>query len=103
MSIPNNSGFGTAGIQSTVARYDPIQDSWEKLNGGLNGRRSGHSVILVENEFIVIGGINSFVTMVGGGDVPTESCKLKGQSMTCTTREPTLTQFTVYPELMLIP
>ena len=94
MSIQNNSQER----QSTIARFDPIQNSWTKM-GNLEVARRGHGVIQVENEFIVVGG-------VPGGDgynVLTESCKLNGQSMTCTTREPSLERFTYYPELMLIP
>ena len=56
--------------------------------------RYAHGVIQFENEFIVVG---------GWGNYQTESCKLNGQSMTCTTREPSLSKFTAYAELMLIP
>ena len=72
--------------------------------GNLNIARSGHSVIYVENEFIVAGGINSFGPQDKGlKSVPTESCKLNGQSsMTCTTREPVLTQFTAYPGMIVL-
>ena len=93
MSIPNNSG----GYQSTIARFDPIKDSWTRL-GNLNVARRGHGVIQVDNEFVVVGGIR-----YGNKDEPTESCKLNGQSMTCTNRGPQLSKFTTYPELMLIP
>ena len=93
MSIPNNSHEE----QSTIARFDPIQNSWTKL-GNLNVARTGLGVIQLDNEFIVIGG-----SRYGDEDEPTESCKLNGQSMTCTTREPQLSKFTLYPELMLIP
>ena len=93
MSIPNNSGLE----QSTIARFDPIENSWTKL-GNLKVARSSHGVIQVDNEFIVVGGVNGFE----GGE-PTESCKLNGQSMTCTTMEPQLSKFTLYPELMLVP
>ena len=62
--------------------------------------RRGHGVIQVDNEFIVVGGSRD---KYGIEDVPTESCKLNGKSMTCTTREPQLSSFTGYPELMLIP
>ena len=79
--------------QSTIARFDPIQNSWAKL-GNLEVARIGHGAIQFGNEFIVIG---------GNGNYPTESCKFNGQSMTCTTREPTLSNFYLYPELMLIP
>ena len=91
MSIPNNS----AGSQSTIARFDPIENSWTKL-GNLQVARYGHGVIQVGNEFIVVGGDYK-------KDLPIESCKSDGQSMTCTTREPRLLKFSFYPELMLIP
>ena len=82
--------------QSTIARFDPIENTWTKL-GNLNVAREGHGVIQVNNEFIVVGGSQS-----SGEDEPTESCKLNGQSMICTTREPKLSRFSFYPELMLI-
>ena len=91
MSIPNNS----LERQSTIARFDPIENSWTKL-GNLQVNRRGHGVIQVDNEFIVV-----------GGDVKrkSESCKLNRQSMKmkCTPRQPDLTKFKNYPELMLIP
>ena len=93
MSIPNNSQES----QSAIARFDPMENSWTKL-GSLKVARTGHGVIQVDNEFIVVGGWRD-----GKEDEPTESCKLFGQSMTCTTREPQLSKFTRYPELMLIP
>ena len=80
--------------QSTVARFDPIENIWTKL-GDLKTARSEHGVIQVDNEFIVVG---------GSGKNPTESCKLNGQLVTCTKREPReLLNFAYYPELMLIP
>ena len=60
--------------------------------------RYGLGVIQIDNEFIVVGGYRD-----GDEDEPTESCKLNGQSMICTTREPKLSDFAFYPELMLIP
>ena len=66
--------------------------------GNLQIAREGHGVIQVDNEFIVVGGSRK-----GGKDEPTESCKLDGQSMICTAREPKLSNgFSNYPELMLI-
>ena len=93
MSIPNNSKE----YLSTIARFDPIENSWTKL-GNLKVPRRGHGVIQVDNEFVVLGGIR-----YGHKDEPTESCKLNGQSITCSTREPKLYNFAYYPELMLIP
>ena len=91
MSIPNNSEEP----QSTIARFDPIKNSWTKL-GDLKVARREHGLIQIGNEFIVVGGSSFYVD-----DVPTESCKLNGQSMTCSTREPQLSYF-FYPELMPI-
>ena len=99
MTIPNNRG----GFQSVIGRFDPVQNSWTKL-GNLKVARSGHFGIQAGNEFIMVGGLNSFgVKDSGLGNLPTESCKFNGQSMICTTREPSLKQFTAYPELMLLP
>ena len=92
--MPNNS---YPKYQSIIARFDPIKNSWTKL-GNLKVARTGHGVIQVDNEFIVVGG-----NRYGNEDEPTESCKLNGLSMTCTTREPKLSQFSSYPELMLMP
>ena len=80
---------------TTIARFDPIQNNWTVL-GNLNVARNSHGVIQVDNQFIVVGGSR------GSGDEPTESCKLSGQSMTCTSRDPQLSNFRNYPELMLI-
>ena len=100
MSIPNNSYTAnnfSGGYQSTIARFDPIENSWTKL-GNLKVARRAHGVIQVDIEFIVVGGYTA-----PDGAVPTESCKLNGKSMTCTTREPQLSSFALYPELMLMP
>ena len=61
--------------------------------------RKGHGVIQVDNEFIVVGGCIDYYC----SKVPASSCKLNGQSMTCTSREPQLSQFEQYAELVLVP
>ena len=81
-------------LLSTIARFDPIKNSWTKL-GELKAARSAHRVIQVDKKFIVVGG--------GGENVPTESCELNGESMICTTREPKLSKFESYPVLLLVP
>ena len=94
MSIQNNS---YPHRRSTIARFDPIENTWTTL-GDLKVGRSGNGVIQLNNEFIVVGG-----SADGSKDEPTESCKLDGQSMICTAREPKLSNgFSNYPELMLI-
>ena len=96
LSIPRNSKT----IQPTIARFDPIEDSWAKL-GELKVARLAHDVIQVDNEFTVIGGIAGAGGSPGG--VPTESCKLNNNSMTCFMREPKLFNFAFYPALILTP
>ena len=93
MSIPTNSYKS----QSTIARFDPIEDSWTKL-GNLKVARRGHGVVQVDNDFIVVGGNQD-----GDKDEATESCKLNEQFMICTTRYPKLIDFGFYPELLIIP
>ena len=56
-------------------------------------------MIQVDNEFIVVGG-NTHTR--NSEDEPTESCIFNQQSMICTTREPKLSKFTYYPELMFV-
>ena len=94
MSILNNSGpTGSCVRQTKIARFDPVENSWTELGKtGLNKARSGHGVIQVDNEFVVVGG-NTYT------NIPSESCKLDGQLMTCAERKPSLS---VNPELMLI-
>ena len=91
-------------MHSEIVRFDPIEDIWTKL-GDLKVPREGHGVILVDNEFVVVGGVrgNTHAHEKVLLDEPTESCKLTGDSMTCTMREPKLKKCKVYPELMLIP
>ena len=45
--------------QSTIARFDPVQNSWTKL-GNLKVARLAHGVIQVNNEFIVVGGLITY-------------------------------------------
>ena len=54
------------------------------------------SVIIRSNEVIVVGGYSK------ESNESTESCKINGDSMTCTTREPKKAEFAFYPELMPI-
>ena len=85
-------------FQKAIAQFDPVQDSWTKL-GDLKVARLGHGVIQLDNDFIVIGGNSQdSKTKI---PVPTETCKLNGESIICTEREPKLLDF-LYSKLMLI-
>ena len=89
--------------QSTIARFDPIQNNWSEL-GILNVARSAHGVIQVDNEFIVIGGLKDQIGVGFGVNESylTESCKLYEKSIKCSTREPKLSGFAYYPELIRV-
>ena len=98
MSTQNNSSNPYENpYRPTIARFDPIKNKWTKL-GHLKVARDGHSVIQVDNEFIVVGGQQASYK---GNYISTESCKLNGQSMVCTKREPELSQF-AYPHLIFM-
>ena len=98
MLIPKNSA---PHYLKPIARFDPIKNSWTWLDT-LKVARYGHSVIQVDNKFIVVGGQNGPYI---GNFISIESCKLEGQKMMCTTREPQLEgiKTTEYPELILMP
>ena len=97
LSVPNNSS-----PLSTIARFDPIKNSWTKM-GDLKTPRYGHSVVQVDNKFIVYGGQQGYHA---GNFISTESCELHGQKMVCAEREPRenykLNAPTEYPELIIM-
>ena len=70
----------------TIARFDPAKNVWKNL-GKLIKPRNRHSVVQLDNNFIIVGG-----KRYNNGDyVPTESCKFNKKSkMICTERKPEL-------------
>lgn len=64
-------------LMSTIARYEPDNDTWTKL-GDLNTARERHDAIITQGIFLI----------AGDSDVPTEKCQLKGDAMRCTDQEP---------------
>ena len=70
----------------TIARFDPAKNVWKHL-GKLIKPRNRHSVVQLDNNFIIVGG-----KRYNNGDyVPTESCKFNKKSkMICTERKPEL-------------
>ena len=63
----------------------------------------GLGVIQVDNELIVVGGLDHSTIPNTQSPVPTESCKFNGyDSMTCTMREPRLKFHGFYAELTFI-
>ena len=57
-SWQSSRNFNSDCISSTIASYNPFENEWKNL-GKLKTPRYGHSVALVNNQFIVIGGVYS--------------------------------------------
>ena len=63
---------------------------WKNI-GKLNHSRHGHSVALVDNHFLVVG---------GNGYFKTERCKYSSDKIDCVEQEPKLNKWMFYPALM---
>ena len=81
---------------NVIAAFDTTKKQWDKI-GKLNQARSGHGVIVHQGQFIVVGG--GFLS----APIGTERCKLKDDSMKCTTVDPELKGYRFYPEMMSVP
>ena len=63
------------GRQSTIAQYNPNDNTWTKL-GDLNNARHYHDVITSEDAFLIV------------GSGPTEKCTMTGNTVDCVNQEP---------------
>ena len=63
---------------------------WKKL-GKLNEARHGHSVAIVDDQFLVVG---------GNGNFDTERCKYATDKVECVKQEPKINMWKFYPALM---
>ena len=79
--------------KTIIAKLDLSTTSWSKL-GDLKVGRYGHNIIYDGKDFIVVGGYSS---------MKTEKCSLSGLKMTCTEQQPTLTDYYLYPALVMVP
>ena len=66
--------------------------------GDLETARYGHGAIYDGSVFIIIGGTQ------GSYDdaLPTEVCSMSNDNIVCRTQVPYLTEYTYYPELLLV-
>ena len=85
-------GYADDSKSNVIARLDATTYVWTQ-SGTINHARRLHNVIYVESAFLVIG---------GSGQLPTEKCELLGDTMSCSTQEPTLDNYTAWPELILV-
>ena len=87
-------GYANDTDTKTIARLDAKTYAWS-LSGTINNARRYHNVIYVDSSFLVIG---------GSGKLKTEKCQLLSSvdRVICTTQEPTLDNYTMWPELILV-
>ena len=74
-------GYGNGQYESTIAQYNPNDDTWTKL-GDLNNARYHHDVITSEDAFLIVGDY-----------YPTEKCTLTGNTMNCINQEPNVSRY----------
>ena len=70
------------GLDSTIARYTPSKDKWEKL-GNLQSARTLSAVVPISGAFLVIGGKNAT-------SYKTERCIIAENMMKCQYQAPDL-------------
>ena len=81
---------------SVIASFSTATMQGRKL-GHLKEARSGHGVIIYQGEFMIVGGYNDFI-----GPLGTERCILNGDSVQCSTVDPQLEGYHIYPEMMSV-
>ena len=81
-----------------ISKFDMSTLRWSVL-GSLNIGRSGHNVIEVDDQFLVIGGEYDS----GNCCFVSEKCRFWRGRVICTTQEPTVEYFGFKVELFLVP
>ena len=75
-----------------VAKFNPSSNQWTKM-GNLQYNRHGFGIIDINKKLLVMG---------GQGNMPTEVCKVKNETIVCTSREPNMNEFRYTPEMMKV-
>ena len=88
-------GGATGSYSKTIARLDSISHEWSKAGDLIQGR-CGHNAIFDGSDIIVVGG------EVGIGSVKTEKCTIAEGKVTCVEQDPSLLDYSFYPELFLV-
>ena len=79
--------------ENRIARLDSNNFTWS-LVGELNQGRSGHNIIEIQDQILVVGGAYKFKT---------ERCNFVEGKIHCTEQEPKLEYYTLFPELFAVP
>ena len=76
-----------------IAKFDMKDLSWSKI-GHLYKARHAHSVIAVEDQFLILGGHGTNIA---------EKCRYWRGKLTCSPQEPTLAEYRYSVGLFLVP
>ena len=87
---------GSTGYSKTIARLDSISYEWSKAGDLISGRY-GHNAIFDGSNIIVIGGYAG-----SGVSLKTEKCSIAEDKVTCIEQDPSLVNYSFYPELFLV-
>ena len=84
---------GSTTKEKTIGRLDATTMVWSKSGELVNGRHK-HNAIYDGSSLIVVGGEGSYKT---------EKCVISNDQVSCTAQNPSLTNYSNYPELFLVP
>lgn len=79
----------------TIGRFGMATQKWTHAGDLIIGRH-GHNVIYDGKYLLVVGGVSS-------GGAKSERCKIENGEVTCSSQEPSLQNYSTYPELLLVP
>ena len=84
---------GSSSYSQTIAKLDTFTYEWSKAGDLIQGR-CGHNAIFDGSDIIVVGG--------DVGSVKTEKCTIAEGKVTCVEQDPSLLDYSFYPELFLV-
>ena len=87
---------GSAAYSATIAKLDSITYEWSRSGDLLSGRR-GHNAIFNGSNIIVVGGYAG-----SGVSLQTEKCTIAEGKVSCVEQDPSLYNYSHYPELFLV-
>ena len=87
---------GNDAYSKTISKLDPISYEWSEA-GDLVVGRSGHNVIFDGSDIIIVGGYAG-----NGVSLKAEQCTIAEGKVTCVEQDPSLVDYSYYPELFLV-
>ena len=86
--------YGTGSLD-VIGRLDN-NNRWSRA-GNLAETRYGHGAVFIDGFFLVIGGGNTYPKYK-----QTEKCSLQQGAVSCTSQEPSFSDYSFYPELFMV-